>query len=221
LYLAWDALSGTPLFGERKVYRSEDDLVPLLERVRDMNVPMIGIVTDKEKGLVPAVQRVFPDVPYQFCHTHFLRNCAKPLQDDLSALQTSVRRRADGVRELVNQLPKVEVEAAVAPGNSPMLEERPSEHQSGTEPSDTAPAPGAAAMALPVALSEADLVREIGELVRGNSKVSGKAPLDPVELRRHERLEEIRSLVGEAKKKTPVLRPSPRHGPYSKDSTRS
>jgi len=74
LYLVWDAVSGQPLFGERKPFRGEDDLVPLLERVRSMDVPVIGVVTDKEKGLVPAVERVFPGVPYQFCHTHFLKH---------------------------------------------------------------------------------------------------------------------------------------------------
>jgi hypothetical protein len=98
LYLAWDAISGTPLFGERKTYRGEADLVPLLERVRNMDVPVVGIVTDKERGLVPAVEQVFPDTPYQFCHTHFLKNCALPLKQDLSSLGASVRRRADMAR---------------------------------------------------------------------------------------------------------------------------
>jgi hypothetical protein len=63
LYVVWDARTGTPLFGERKPFRGENDLVPLLERVRRMDVPVIGVVTDKETGLVPAVERVFPGVP--------------------------------------------------------------------------------------------------------------------------------------------------------------
>lgn len=170
LYVAWDAVSGSPLFGERKLYRGEEDLIPLLEGVRDMNVPVIGIVTDKEKGLVPAVQHVFPDTPYQFCHTHFLKNCGKPLETDTSALGTSVRRRAEVVRKLGKQVTKGR--ASEEPGE-------------------------------PSALSEEEMAQEVCELVRVNSRVSGKAPLAPAELNRHERLEQIRTVVDAARKKKP------------------
>ena len=118
LYLAWDAISGQPLFGERKTLRSQRDLVPVLERVRDMDVPVIGVVTDKERALVPAVEEVFPGTPYQFCHTHFVKNCAKPLKEDTSSLGSSVRRRAEEVRKLNKRLssstPKVEQEGMSA-----------------------------------------------------------------------------------------------------------
>jgi hypothetical protein len=176
LYLVWDAISGQPLFGERKPFRGADDLVPLLERVRKMDVPVIGVVTDKEKGLVPAVERVFPGVPYQFCQTHFLKNCAKPLQEDLSALGASVRRRAEAVRKVSKEL--ASPAAPVCQDNAPSL-------------------PTSAV----VPLTEEELAQEVCELVRVNSRVSGKTPLDPPELKRHERLEEIRSLVNDVKKK--------------------
>ena len=197
LYVAWDARTGTPLFGERKPYRGEDDLVPLLERVRRMNVPIIAVVTDKEKGLVPAVKRVFPDVPYQFCHTHFLKNCAKPMQADLMALQASVRRRADAVREIAKRLDGAS--AATDDAEEPVPPTVPSApvvHIPSGEP-----------------LTEAAFAREIGDLVRVNSKVSGKAPLDPVELARHERLTEIHAAVREARKKNTAGRPGSEPGP--------
>jgi len=77
LYMAWDALSGMPLFGERKAFRGADDLVTVLERVKAMEVDVIAVVSDKEKGLVPAIARVFPDAPHQLCQRHFLGNCAR------------------------------------------------------------------------------------------------------------------------------------------------
>jgi hypothetical protein len=203
LYLAWDARSGTPLFGERKVYRGVDDLVPLLERVRDMGVPVIGVVTDKEKGLVPAVKRVFPEVPYQFCHTHFLKNCAKPLQEDLTALQASVRRRADAVREITKRVEGRDRSPDAAEPDTSAAE---ADEQVGPNatarvegaPPQSAPGPNG----LPAAeLTEADLVREIGALVRANSRVSGKAPLAPAPLERHDRLAKIEEVVRNAVKK--------------------
>jgi hypothetical protein len=181
LYLVWDALSGEPLFGERKLYRGEEDLIPLLEGVREMNVPVLGVVTDKEKGLVPAVQHVFPDVPYQFCHTHFLKNCARPLQSDTSALGQSVRRRAEEVRMIGKEVAK-------------STEAKPTEDAGG--------------------LSEQELVQEVAELVRVNSRVSGKAPLEPPELNRHDRLEQIRATVEEARKRGIKTTPTLHSGPY-------
>lgn len=196
LYLAWDALSGEPLFGERKLYRGEEDLIPLLEGVRDMNVPVIGIVTDKEKGLVPAVQHVFPDVPYQYCQTHFLKNCARPLQADTGALGQSVRRRAEAVREIGKQVAKsTEAEPTEA---------EPTE----TEPTEAEPTDDAGG------LSEKQLVEEMAELVRVNSRVSGKAPLEPPELNRHDRLEQIRAVVDEARKRG-IWTPTARHSGLS------
>ena len=209
LYLVWDAISGEPLFGERKLYRGEDDLVPLLERVRAMDVPVIGIVTDKEKGLVPAVLRVFPEAPYQFCQTHFLKNCAKPLQSDLTALQASVRHRADAVRKLgkllSSQIPAPDPERPVVielqDAPTPQAIAAPPRPPDAPYDPGASPPPASAA-----ALSEVALVREVCELVRVNSRVSGKAPLDPPELKRHERLEDIRAVVNDARKKKPGRR---------------
>lgn len=209
LYLAWDARSGTPLFGERKLYRGEDDLVPLLERVRDMGVPVIGVVTDKEKGLVPAVKRVFPEVPYQFCHTHFLKNCAKPLQEDLTALQASVRRRVDAVREITKRVEERDCSPdAVSPRPEPDASVAKDDEQVGPNATDrvegTPPQSASRSNGLPAAgLTEDDLVREIGALVRANGRVSGKAPLAPAELARHDRLAKIEAVVRDAVKKTP------------------
>lgn len=219
LYLVWDAISGQPLFGERKLYRGADDLVPLLERVKAMDIPLIGVVTDKEKGLVPAIERVFPGAPYQFCHTHFLKNCAIPLKDDTNALQASVRRRADAVRKTGKRLSAVdpapelestvELETARAEPSATTLSPAPSGEplcqETATHPTDTA-----------AALSEEDLAREVCELVRVNSRVSGKSPLDPQELKRHDRLENIRNFVNEAKKKS-RRRMAPRPGRCSKN----
>lgn len=203
LYLVWDAISGQPLFGERKAYRGEDDLVPLLERVRAMEVPVVGVVTDKEKGLVPAVTHVFPQVPYQYCQTHFLKNCSKPLADDLTALQASVRRRADAVREIGKFV------ASSEPSKDLGVPAKPEPLTETTGPAVAAPPPLPAPIHAEEPASpgqdyvaqEVDLVREVCELVRVNSHVGGRAVLDPPELKRHERLEKLRRLVNDAREK--------------------
>jgi len=191
LYLAWDAISSTPLFSERKPFRSEDDLRPVLERVKAMDVPVVAIVSDKEKGLVPAVQAVFPHAPYQFCQTHFLKNCAKPLEKDLSTLGASVVARATRVQKIAKKLN--DAERAVRKAQ---------EKRTAAAP---VPVPGEARAAAVTEggeshrLSDVELAKEVCELGRQNARVSGRAPLAPPELERHERLEKLRALVDEAR----------------------
>jgi Transposase, Mutator family len=186
LYVAWDALSGMPLFSERKPFRSEDDLRPILERVKAMGVKVIAIVSDKEKGLVPAVEAVFPDVPYQFCQTHFLKNCAKPLEKDLSALGASALRRATRVHKIAKAIhdaerdePRASAVATPSGVDLAMLK----------------------AVARGEGLSDKEFAKEVCELARQNARVSGKPILDPAELKRHERLEALRELVEDDRKK--------------------
>src|SRR3972149_4700859 len=50
LYLVIDAISRTPLFAERHAVRSKDGLVPILMRLKAMDVPVRAFVTDMEKG---------------------------------------------------------------------------------------------------------------------------------------------------------------------------
>lgn len=100
LYVVSDALSGTTLFGERHTERSGEALKSLLERVAAMNVPVIAIVSDKEKGLVPAIRAVFPDVPHQLCQLHFVKQCAKALDPSLAALGAEVTDAAERLRAL-------------------------------------------------------------------------------------------------------------------------
>lgn len=192
LYLAWDAISATPLFSERKPFRGEDDLRPLLERVKATGVPVVAIVSDKEKGLVPAVEAVFPDTPYQLCQTHFLKNCAKPLAKDLSALGASVVRRATRVQKIAKKLNDAERAAARETQDRPAAEAAP---VAADERAEVAQGDGTT----PARLSDTALAKEICEMVRQNSRASGKAPLAPPELERHERLEKLRVLVDKAR----------------------
>ena len=106
LYLVVDSLSRTPLFAERHAVRSAKALQPLLLRLKAMNVPIKAFVTDMEKGLVPAIRAVFPEVPHQFCQLHFIKRCAAALDKPLAGLRAEVDRAAEKVRKLRRDLKK-------------------------------------------------------------------------------------------------------------------
>jgi hypothetical protein len=230
LYLLWDAISGTPLFGKRKLFRGEDDLRPLLEDVRAMQVPVLGLVTDKEKALVSAMSAVFPDVPYQYCHTHFFKNCAKPMHADVELLRASVKHRAERVRDLEKELATLTPRRAAEPLSEPVVvaappvESSPAVQSTSVTPDVSLPnrRPASASSSNNATagepLTEEGLVRDVCELVRANSRISGKAPLDPPELARHQRLEQIRALVNDAREKKDRRRTVPKTGPCSRGS---
>jgi hypothetical protein len=214
VYVCWDALSGTVLCSERKPFRGEHDLEPLLVRVKEMGVPVLGVVTDKDTGLVPAVKKVFPDVPYQLCQTHFLKNCAGGMDKDLKALGESVERRADKVREVETRMHKArrKKEAAVAQANksAPLPEQAPQKQPL----PDVGEVPKGSAPQAAQACSEQELATQLCALVRHNARVSGRALLAPPQMERHRRLELIRDSLDATRKKRPprprCSMPSPR-----------
>lgn len=166
LYVAWDALSATPLFGEWRQFKGVDDLASVLRRVKAMDVPVIAVVSDKETGLVPAVAEVFPGVPQQLCQFHFLENCSAAMKPELASLAESVATRAEKARKIAKRL-----------------------HEKGVDwTASTA--------------TETDLtdISELCEITRASSRASGKAPLEPPELTRHNRLEVVRQTVEELRR---------------------
>ncbi len=217
LYMAWDALSGTPLFGERKAFRGADDLVTVLERVKAMDVDVIAVVSDKEKGLVPAIARVFPDAPHQLCQRHFLGNCARGMTSALGALSKSVEARADRAQKIAKHLhvqgwdsvesdPSSRRKATLAEGDRQGTADG---LTADAERSEVAQPQASGTAELAVApIAEEQLVVEFCAMARHASRATGRAPLNPPEHVRHQRLESVRDAVRQALKKgatTPSL----------------
>jgi hypothetical protein len=104
LYVLRDVLSGEILYSERVDRRDDIKLGELLEKIRALGVPVLGVISDKEKAIVSAVARVFPDVPHQYCHLHFLKNVAKPMDSDSAGLGTAVKDVLTNVKRLDRDL---------------------------------------------------------------------------------------------------------------------
>lgn len=227
LYLVWDALSGVPLFGERKAFRGAEDLVPLFERVKAMEVPLIAVVSDKEKGLVPAIKEVFPDTPHQLCQLHGLKNCARGMADDLKALKNNAEKRAKKVQKLAKSLHEqgwnsVEADVSSTLRKTLAKGKQKAEETAGERVVDNADGPAAeyeigepaaeesdttkpeavgADDSVLLPLSEEQLAAELCAMARHASRATGRAPLNPPEYVRYERLESVRKAVAKARKK--------------------
>jgi hypothetical protein len=66
-----------------------------LQPIHELGLPVAVILSDKQRGLVPAVAAVFPQAKHSFCQMHYLKNAAEPVaasdQDMKIALRQSVR----------------------------------------------------------------------------------------------------------------------------------
>jgi len=196
LYMVWDAMSGQPLFSERKSFKGTDDLVPLLERVKALDVPILGFVSDKEKGLFPAVAKVFPDVPYQVCQNHFLKNCAAGMSGDLTDLSTSVSARAEKVQRIASSVHKAGVNSVEWEiGTTPAAANERGDGKTEKAAEVAAPSASSPQSAGEDTLSEVQLAAEYCAMAKHASRAAGRAPLEPPELLRHEGLAGVRAAV--------------------------
>ena len=63
-----------------------------LQPVSQLAWPILAVLSDKQKGLVPAVSTVLPGVRHHFCQAHYLKNLAEPLAEVDSAFNVQLRK---------------------------------------------------------------------------------------------------------------------------------
>ena len=108
VYLIIDGLSGIPLFGWETMVRGKIELVPFIGQLKALHIPIIGIVSDKETGLAPAIAEALPGSPHQFCQRHYLGNVSKPMDKDLAHLGEEIRVKEEELREFQRDLIRLE-----------------------------------------------------------------------------------------------------------------
>ena len=54
--------------------------------------PILAVLSDKQRGLVPAISTVLPGACHHFCHAHYLKNLADPLAESDSAFKVELRK---------------------------------------------------------------------------------------------------------------------------------
>jgi hypothetical protein len=87
-----------------------------LRPLKQLEWPILAVLSDKQTGLRAAVRRLFPTSRYQFCQAHYLRNLAEPLAELDSACKVALRK---AVRQQVGDL--IRKEPQRAPGQGGVL----------------------------------------------------------------------------------------------------
>src|SRR6266496_6112118 len=101
LWVLRDCLSNEVLLVRSLLSATEADLATVLEEVRDaLEVPIAAIVSDGQHSIRKAVARVFPDLPHQLCHFHYLREAAMPVFEADRHAKKELKKRVRGIRPL-------------------------------------------------------------------------------------------------------------------------
>jgi hypothetical protein len=161
-----------------------------LEPLTHLEWPILAVLSDKQKGLVPAVATVLPNSRYQFCQAHYLRNLAEPLAEADAAFKVELRQT---VRQQVGDL--IRQEPYTAPCQAGVLTVTgllPSPLAKPTAPTSQSPTPRAT---LPVPESEADeVITQLFRHTRYLLTLKGRPPFRLAGMETYERLQNVARL---------------------------
>ena len=103
-----DCLSGEILLARPLLSSTQGDLTTLLTEVKQqlapLDVALKGVISDGEETIGSAVAFVFPEVPHQLCHFHYLKDAVDPLYEADRHAKTQLKKLVRGVRPLERAL---------------------------------------------------------------------------------------------------------------------
>ncbi len=105
LWVVRDCLSGEVLLARSLLSGTQGDLAALLKEVKAaLPVPVTGVISDGQSPIGTAVRAVWPGVPHQLCHFHYLREATKPITEADRHAKVALKKHVRGVRPLERAL---------------------------------------------------------------------------------------------------------------------
>ena len=97
LWVVRELLSGTLLAAGWLPQMDEGTMVEFLAPVKALDLPWLGMVSDKQASLVKALSTTWAELPHQYCQSHYLGNAISPMYEADSQMKTKIRKRVGGV----------------------------------------------------------------------------------------------------------------------------
>ncbi len=108
LWVIRDCLSEEILLARPLLSSTQGDLTALLtevkELLKELEVPVKGIISDGQETIGSAVAFVFAEVPHQLCQFHYLKDAIKPLYEADQHAKTLLKKHLRGVRPIERAL---------------------------------------------------------------------------------------------------------------------
>jgi hypothetical protein len=112
-----DEISGIVLHNLKIPSESADNIIPLLERIKEEYGTPIATISDMGSGIANALKEVFPGAPHFLCHFHFLRDIGKDLlrtEYDIirnrlkeHKITSKLRERARALKQIIDGNPEL------------------------------------------------------------------------------------------------------------------
>jgi hypothetical protein len=92
IYLVRDVLTGRVLCAENVSSSETEVMKQILSPVVQLDVPVLGVISDAQVSEVLAVAQLWPTVPHQTCQFHYLREATRPMYDLDQKTRTAMRK---------------------------------------------------------------------------------------------------------------------------------
>lgn len=92
LWLVRELHSGITLRCGWMSQQDQGAFVNFLEPIARLGLPVTAVMSDKQRGLVPAVAEVFSSAKHSFCQQHYLGNAAQPISEADEAMKIELRQ---------------------------------------------------------------------------------------------------------------------------------
>lgn len=104
LWLFRDVLSGRVLLARNLLSSSCAELAPLVAEIKQLGVPILGALSDKQSSICLAFEKELPGVPHQLCQFHYLRDVALPVCEADRTLKKQLKQKVRGLRAVERQV---------------------------------------------------------------------------------------------------------------------
>ncbi len=81
--------------------QDQETFVNFMQPIVDLGLRVKAVLSDKQRGLEPAIPVVFPDAKHALCQTHYFKNAAAPVAEEDQAMKVTLRQ---AVRQEVGEL---------------------------------------------------------------------------------------------------------------------
>lgn len=170
--------------------QDEVTFVNFLQPIADLGLHVVAVMSDKQRGLVPAVPVVFPHTKHGFCQMHYLKNTAEPVADEDEAMKVALRKE---VRSQVGDL--IRREQVEKPGVLTVTGLLPTPVEEQEKPKDEAPSQDHQAPPDPVAAEQEAIVQDLRRRVRYLLTLKGRPPFRLAGVEMFERLSEVKACL--------------------------
>lgn len=175
----------------RSGWLSEQDqttFVNFLQPIRDPGLRVVAVISDKQRGLAPAVAEVFPEAKHGFCQMHYLKNAAAPVAEADEAMKVALRKEVRAevgplIRQEKVENPGVLTVTGLLP--SPLEAEKPKEEEA--QPLQASPDP--------TAQEREAIVQDLRRRVRYLLTLKGRPLFRLAGLEMFERLREVEACL--------------------------